>query len=177
MSGFYGVKFSRSEVLAQDRGYSIDANGVVYNNKGKIMKPCILNGYKSLRIRYGRNNKIVNIRYGRFQAYMKFGEKIYEDNICVRHLNGNSLDDSWDNIMIGTHTNNMQDKPKSVRVKASAIASNKRKVSYPKDKIIAIKKAHKEGLSYNQIMEKFNISSKGTISYIINNKYVFYGID
>lgn len=177
MSGFNGNLFHRFEEIAKDRGYIIDANGVVFNKKGVIMKPYIRNGYKFLRIRKLEDKKIIKIKFSRLQAYMKFGDKIYEDNICVRHLNGNSLDDSWDNIMIGTHTNNMQDKPKSVRVKTSAIASNKRKASYPKDKIIAIKKAHKEGLSYNQIMEKFNISSKGTISYIINNKYVFYGID
>lgn len=177
MSSFFGRKFKRFEIIAHNRGYTIDVNGVVYNKKGIIMKPYIINGYKFLRIRYGKDKKMICIKFSRIQAYMKFGDAIYEEDICVRHINGNSLDDSWDNIMIGSHSDNMRDIPKSTRVKSSAIASSKRKSSYSKDKIIAIKKAHNDGLSYKQIMEKFNITSKGTISYIVNNAYIYYGIE
>ena len=39
---------------------------------------------------------------------MKYGEEAFEAD-CVRHLNDNSLDNSWDNIVIGTHMDNHLD--------------------------------------------------------------------
>lgn len=39
----------------------------------------------------------------RLQAYQKFGDKIYEDGIVVRYLNGDRYDNSYDNIGIGTY--------------------------------------------------------------------------
>lgn len=176
MSGFYGNIFSKNEEYAYKKGYRIDKNGNVYGTKHNILKPYInKKNYKTFGIK--QNNQVIHISYHRFQAYMKFGDKIYEEGICVRHLNSNSLDNTWDNIEIGTASDNMLDIPKERRQKITSYISNKRKNAFSKEKIIAIKEAHKNGLSYREIMDKFDVSSKGTISYIINHKHIYYNID
>lgn len=172
---FNGHEFNRREKFAYDKGYRIDRDGVVTNKKGNIIAGFISDIYKYFGIRISKN-KVIKIPFHRFQAYIKFGDDIYLNDICVRHVNGNPLDNKWDNIEIGSQSDNMRDIPKGIRVRSASIASNKRKAAYSKEMIIAIKDAHKEGLSYKNIMDKFGISSKGTISYIVNNKYVFYGI-
>lgn len=176
MSGFYGNIFSKNEEYAYKKGYRIDKNGNVTNPKGLILKGFINQVYRRFGIR-NDDNQTIKISYHRFQAYIKFGDKIYEEGICVRHLNGNSLDNSWDNIEIGTQQDNSLDIPKEKRQAITSYISSQRKNAFSKEKIIAIKEAHKNGLSYKEIMNKFGISSKGTISYIINHKHIYYNID
>lgn len=77
----------------------------------------------------------------------------------VRHLNGNKLDNSFENIAIGTQQDNMLDKPKHKRIEWA---------SHPKYDYESIKKDRLLGMTYRELMNKYNISSKGTISYIIN---------
>lgn len=45
----------------------------------------------------------------RLVAFQKFGIKVFEDKIVVRHLNGNKLDNSPENIMIGSQNDNIKD--------------------------------------------------------------------
>ena len=102
----------------------------------------------------------------RLQAYQKFGDKIYLKNIHVRHKNNISTDNSFENILIGTPSENAMDNPKEDRVKrANHATSFWRK--YDKD---IVKSFHKEnGRSYKKTMSNFNITSKGTLNYILNN--------
>lgn len=176
MAYFYGNKFNEYEKIAYSKGYRVNKDGIVVSKSGRIVSSFLRNGYKHFGIRTQRS-KVVNVPIHRFQAYIKFGDAIYLNNICVRHVNGNPLDNKWDNIEIGTQSDNMRDIPLKIRVKSASIAANKRKAAYSKELIVAVKEAHKDGLSYKNIMDKFGISSKGTVSYIVNNKYVFYGID
>lgn len=176
MSSFHGNFFSKNEAYAYEKGYRIDKDGNAYGLKHRILKPYIdKKNYKFFCCRF--NKKTILISYHRFQAYSKFGDKIYEKEICVRHLNGNPLDNSWNNIEIGTTQENMLDIPKEKRLSITSYMSSQRKNAFSKEKILAIKEAHKNGLSYKEIMDKFGISSKGTISYIINHKYIYYNID
>ncbi|WP_430794437.1 HNH endonuclease [Bacillus thuringiensis] len=48
----------------------------------------------------------------RIIAYLKYGETAFEAE-CVRHLNDNSLDNSWDNIEIGSLYDNHLDAVKN----------------------------------------------------------------
>ena len=66
----------------------------------------------------------------------------------------------------GSHSDNMNDVPKEVRMKAASNANKK----YSDELVEAIKHDKTSGMSYKDLMAKYNISSKGTISYIINKR-------
>lgn len=144
------------------RGYTIDKSGQIFNPKGEKVKGSNNNGYMKMSVR-ALNFESYPLFFHRFQAYQKFGEKIFEDGIVVRHLNGNSLDNSWNNISIGTLHDNMMDIPKEKR----KIMAGKggRKYNY-KD----VRLDREKGLTYKEIMLKYDISSKGTVSHIINSE-------
>ena len=95
------------------------------------------------------------VKFHRFQGYMKFGEDMFKKGMVIRHLNNIKLDNSWYNIAIGTYSQNVADSPVEV-------------YSHPKHSHQNIIEDHKKGMSYNAIMKKYNISSKGTVSFIIN---------
>jgi hypothetical protein len=108
----------------------------------------------------------------RLQAYQKHGDEIFGENIHVRHLNGNPLDNSYDNILIGSVSENSLDRPKNLRIKNAINASNKIR-RFTDSEILEIKNFHKENKStYKETMGKFNISSKGSLHYILNSEYV-----
>lgn len=170
------MKFSRLEISAFKIGYRIDKNGVLRNKDNEIVKCYICSeGYLRFSIRLN-NNKYGTILTHRFQAYIKYGNKIYNNNIEVRHLNGIKTDNSYDNILIGNHSENMLDIDEKIRIKKAMIASKSRKNAYSKDKIRNIKKDRILGMTYSQLMDKYNISSKGTINYILNHDYKYFDI-
>ena len=148
-------------------GYVINNEGKVYNINGKEIKGCIV-GYKN-------NTKYRKIGFRVFQfpsysltihsiqAFKKYGDTLFEKNLEVRHLNGNSLDNSWENIILGTHSQNMMDIPKENRSKKS---------SHPTYNHEEVLKDRKLGMTYKEIMDKHGIKSKGTVSHIINKSYI-----
>ena len=60
----------------------------------------------------------------------------------------------------------MMDQSKEIRVNKASNANKK----YSDELVLEIKEYYNSGHSYKEIMEKFNISSKGTLSYIINKR-------
>lgn len=148
-----------------EKGYRIDKKGTIcYKNnsrKGSIQY-CNKIPYLKISIRIG--NKTCNVPVHRLQAYQKYGDKLFENGIEVRHLNGNSLDNSYGNIIIGTHSENMFDKSKEVRVKQANIATSHIK-KYNHEEIY---KFYNDCKSYEKTMKKFNIPSKGSLHFILN---------
>lgn len=148
------------------KGYYVDKDGNVYSPNKKL-NPNTSNGYLEFGYR-NKNNKIIKLKVHRLQAYQKYGEKVFEDGIVVRHLNGNRLDASYDNIAIGTcHDNNM-DIPEEKR-KEYAINATKHMIKHD---FIKIREFYNKCKSYKETMKHFNISSKGTLHYILNNRYI-----
>jgi hypothetical protein len=128
------------------KGYTIDKEGSVKNPKGEIIEGSIYNGYR----KYSLTN--FTLRGHKFQAYIKYGDKSLEKGMVVRHKNNNSLDNSWDNILIGTQSDNMMDRPKEERVKHS---EKKQYITEElKNKFI---EDNRNGLSHRKIGEKYNI--------------------
>ena len=95
---------------------------------------------------------------------------IYKKGIVVRHLNGNKIDNSHNNISIGTQSQNMLDRPVEER-KKHAMKATKAMMKYKNVNEI-IKYHEKNGKSYKKTMKKFNISSTGTLHYILNNRTI-----
>lgn len=143
---------------AYNKGYRINKQEIVLNTLNKELKPNIKKtGYYTFSIRI--NGRVSNVFVHKLQAYQKYGNTLFNNDIVVRHYNGNSLDNSEDNILIGTQSDNMMDKSEINR---------KLDASNPKYNHEDILKSKEEGLSYSEIMLKYNISSKGTISFIVN---------
>jgi hypothetical protein len=154
-------------IEAYKKGYRVTESGEVISPKGKVLvKLEDKKGYFRFGIKCEDVNYTVTINIHRLQAFQKYGMKLFRDGMEVRHKNGNKKDNSWENILIGTHSDNMMDIPEQVRLeKALHATSFCRK--YDKEEV---KEFYEEnGKSYKKTMEKFNISSKGSLHYILNN--------
>jgi hypothetical protein len=148
-------------LIAFNKGFDIDKKGIVIGISKKIIKGVFVKGYVYISMRL--EDRYLRVGAHRLQTYKKFGDSMFKPGIVVRHLDGNPGNNSWDNIEIGTHSDNMQDIPKHIRVqKAEHATSFVRK----HDKQ-AVKDYYTECLSYKKTMEKFNISSKGTLHFIL----------
>lgn len=152
-------KKTEAIILANQKGYKVTKDGKVINKYNKQLFTNNMNGYFFLCVRIN-TEKSINIAVHRLQAFQKFGEEIFKEKIEVRHLNGNSTDNSYDNIVIGSHYENMMDIPKEKRI------LNSSNPIYCHKSII---EDRKNGLTYKELCIKYNIKSKGTINFIINN--------
>jgi hypothetical protein len=153
---------SLSIILSIEKGYN-EINGEMFYKKKKL-KPILYKNYYFFGVKI-KDGTVCLIPIHRFVAYKKFGNKIFNKKLQVRHLDSNSLNNNFDNIGIGTAKENSSDKDPVVVRNAAMIASNAAK-KHNHNEIIEL---HKQGFSYKQIMKKLNITSKGTISFIIKN--------
>ena len=150
-------------------GYRVTKDGNLLNPKG-IKLGCVNHhGYEQTGLNVNKKHK--NIFTHRLQAYQKYGDKLYEDGIVVRHLNGNALDNSWDNISIGTQRDNILDIPKEKR-KRKNLNANKSHIKYPKSLVYKLREEYNELKSYAKLGRKYNMDRR-TISYLINKRKVF----
>lgn len=158
--------FNRVEKLMFDKGYTVDKYGRLFDKFGhEVIGSISDQGRRCTGVRLD-NGKVRRVPFHRMIAYAKFGDDIYIDGMVVRHLDGNPLNNSWDNIEIGTASDNAMDIPRDRRVARSKNAN----VKYRDDVLEKIKTLIANGASYNVIMETTGITSKGTISYIVNNR-------
>ena len=151
---------------AVDKGYQVDEQGNVWYNNNLRKLTNDTKGYLEFSIRCEGIKRPQNVPVHRLQAYQKFGDKIFEKGIVVRHLDGNPHNNSITNISIGTHQENMMDIPKEQR-----IAHAKHAASYGiKFNADEVKEYYNKCHSYKETMDKFNIPSKGTLHNIIHKR-------
>jgi hypothetical protein len=149
--------------IASEKGYVVDDNGsVFYNGKQRKLH------FKSKKQKYycftaRIDGATTRIEVHRLQAFQKYGSKIFEDGIVVRHLNGDSTDNSIDNIEIGSYQDNSLDVPQKRRLEhAKYMAGFMQK--YNHDEVYEFyQKTH----SYKKTMEQFGITSKNGLHHII----------
>lgn len=162
------MNFNKYEKIAYDKGCRV-INEKIISSTGNERKFDACSGYPKFSITTGSrtdgSRKHFNVSVHRLVAYQKYGDKIYEEGIEVRHLDGNTLNFSEDNISIGTHSENMLDIPQEKR---KEFARNN--VKFSDMDVIAIKKYHSTSQSYKDTMAAFNIVSKGTLWYILNKR-------
>jgi len=154
---------SRYLLYAVEKGYHADDKGIVFSPYGRILKLQLTNdGYYSFTVKkYGRS---VGVKVHRLVAYQKYGDAMFEEGIVVRHLNGNPLDNSKDNIAIGTASDNMMDKSKEVRVAMATKAGRSKTDNYEEFWKMVKEEYDRGGISYNELAKKYN-KSKSTLSY------------
>jgi hypothetical protein len=148
--------------IAKDRGYRIDEKGDVFSPymKLNLMKNAGVYLFFTIKI----NGKCHKVMAHRFQAYFKYGDRVFEKGIVVRHLNGNSMDNSEDNITIGTQSDNMMDIPKELRISHAQKAGDAVRI-YDHE---AVYQYYLQTKSYKKAKEKFGIQSKATVHAIIS---------
>lgn len=154
-------KKNQAIIVAKEKGYTVK-DGDVFSKNKKLKLALNEDGYYLFGIRY--KGIKYTIQVSRFVAYQKFGAKLFEQGIQVRHLDSNSKNNLESNIAIGTASQNAMDKPAEIRKSMAIHASSFSKKHNHED----ILRLHKEGKSYKQIMEILGTKSKGTISFIIN---------
>jgi uncharacterized protein YerC len=152
---------------AYEKGYKVNNEGKVYNPRGKELKGYVNpKGYLQIGIRYDK--KKGNLDVHRLQAYQKFGDKIFEEGVQVRHLDGNALNNSSNNIELGTAYENTMDKSEETRFNSAVIATRKYQNSIRTfEERCEIYNELSKGTSYKNIINKYNIS-KSTLSYMKN---------
>ena len=158
------------EKIAWEKGYYVNGLGEAYSPKGTKLKLKIHNGwYYAFNIKHLGKSRRVNVH--RLQAYQKFKDKIYEQNMVIRHLNGNSFDNTFNNIGIGTPHDNSMDIPKEVRQR-SAINASTATIKYPMELVQEIKEFYNQCKSYKLTKRKYNISSSGTLWKLLNDRKI-----
>jgi hypothetical protein len=143
---------NKAMVYAANKGYKISYDGQVLY-MGKIRKTNKdKQGYERFGVKDERD-RIVSVYVHRLVAFQKYGNNIFERSIQVRHLNGNCLDNSYDNIAIGTARDNQMDKPKDLRYRSALQAS--RHIMHP---VVA---GYIKFESYRAAAKHFGISDNG----------------
>lgn len=163
-------KKNKVVIEAFGAGYDITKDGHLVR-KDKTIKSEFngsINGYLYVSLRLPTVTR-AQVLIHKLQAYKKFGNAMFEYKIVIRHKNGIRTDNSWDNILIGTASDNQMDIPKEVRVSSATTASRKMQNqlrSYEERYLIYEDIWNK--IPYSEIMLKHNISSKGTLSFMKN---------
>jgi len=153
--------------IAWLKGYRVKEDGRVFSHYGNKMSARIgPKGYRTFGVKH--EGRTLTITVARLQAYQKFGEALFEEGQEVRHRNGNSTDDSYENILIGTRHENIMDRtPESRKAHAKHASSRMRRFNDKERE--EIREFHRKCKSYKKTMERFNISSKGTLHYILSS--------
>src|SRR5262245_6634360 len=88
------------ERVAYQKGYRVSECGTVVMGIRGPMHPRNQEGYFRFKVNVGGTD--VSCPVHRLQAFQKYGDQIYAPGLAVRHKNNNSLDNSLDNILLGS---------------------------------------------------------------------------
>jgi hypothetical protein len=143
-------------IEAFEKGYRATPDGRIFSRKGKELKLCKgANGYLVFGIR-SKSCGTKTIPAHRFVAYCKYGESALEAE-CVRHFNGNRDDLSYDNILIGSLSDNFNDNPEQWKIRFALSGANaRRKLTLEQAK--EAKAMLNSGSSMRAVAKKFGIS-------------------
>lgn len=137
-------------------GYRVNNNGEIINPRGKIIKSFLW--WKNPKISYKRFNfRGCKIQVHHLIAMQKFGIEWLFGELLVRHKNDNSLDNSIDNIILGTKSDNwydMSEDKKEKIIKSTTKAHEARRL-FSNEQIRTIRNS-KDVKTYKQLAIEFN---------------------
>lgn len=161
-------KNQKAIVCADNKGYEVKEDGTVISHRNNIISQGTnTNGYPYFSIKM--DGERVTVQTHQLLAYQKFGKELFEEGIEVRHLNGDKTDNRWENIDIGTHSENMMDQPKHVRARKSKAGE---KVGDKEALEIRQRVENNQYTTYQDLAEEYGLKSKSSISYIVNDKLI-----
>ena len=156
-------KINDAVVIAYTKGYRVLDNGVVKSHMGTLRKTINHGGYEKVNVDIG-NSKKFPVPVHKLQAYQKFGEEVFHEDVQVRHLDGDSTNNESDNISIGSASDNAMDKPESLRKSQARRASHSSKDIISVETWLMVDEHQRGGCSYSELSLIFGIS-KSTLSY------------
>jgi len=143
-------------VIAYEMGYRIIDNKL-YKNEKFVSNGYNSKGYLKFAVFHPLLQKLKNVHFHRLLAYEKYGNTWLYSKLLIRHLNGISTDNSWDNIALGTHKDNYDDisidKRKDIGHNIS-IANTK----INSEEFSTIISMRNNNMSLKNIAEKYNVS-------------------
>ena len=147
---------------AYEKGYDINEQGQVIGPHGLILDGYNARGYMQYNFRDSRgiNSKFMGHR---LQGLKKFGDKIFEKNAVIVFADRNTLNCSYDNILLSDRSGVNFRKDKEVRVRSAKTAASHNLKFEHKD----VFNFYQEHKSYKKTMEEFGIKSKSTLNNII----------
>lgn len=167
-------KNAETILIAYEKGYRVDDGKVISPFSGKPRKLQMdTRGYPRFSVRVKNNGywETEDVLVHRLAAYQKYGERIFDQGIEVRHLDNDVKNNLFHNLDIGTPHQNSMDRPEERRFKESVDASTHLR-KFTDREIRQIRRDHALHRSYAYVMNKWEITSKGTLWYVLNNKYV-----
>lgn len=153
------------------KGYHADSEGNVYAPSGKRRK---LRTHLKKKIPYLMFNATspshgrVGIYVHKLVAYQKFGESALQPGIVVRHLDGDSTNNSDANIAIGTNSDNMMDRPPEAR-RAHALKAAAAKRRLTAEQVASVIAAHAAKVPQKQIALRLGVP-RSTICELLQGK-------
>ena len=143
--------------LAFDKGYRVQGDGTVLSKSGhkRVLR---LGGkpgreYWKFTVKHGTVSRPIPVH--QLLAYQKFGVAALEEGVHVRHLNGDALDNTPDNIAIGSPTDNIMDRDPCDRKEHASNLVVTRKLSF--EDVENMKRKRKSGLSYKEIAKSYGV--------------------
>lgn len=154
-------------LAAYDKGYRVvDGKAISPFRAEPLSLRISPSGYYGFCISYDGHREGLFVH--QLIAYQKYGKYVFSPEVEVRHLDNNKLNNLDENISIGTSSENQLDKPKD-ELKRCAINASTKIRKFTDKEMEKIRCFHRG--SYKETMEEFDISSKGTLHYILNTKY------
>jgi len=156
-------KYSRSEEIALVRGYYVSEAGDVIGPNGHPIVCIPARGYLRFAI---RSERMLNVYVHRLQAFQKFGGRVYLHGVVVRHIDGNPLNNSRDNIAIGTNRDNQLDRAPEDRSRSSQLGLQTRDRVSDHD-VVVMRLLSAEGETDEAIGKRFDLRRE-TVRKIVN---------
>lgn len=160
------TKRSAAIRLAFEKGYRVVAGKVISaKNKNRKLTISVLGRtpYHTFNIALNAKERFP-IPVHRLVAYQKFGDAALTPGAHTRHLDGNSLNNLDDNIIIGTGSDNALDRPKEERQKHAAKGRQK----FTEEFIAQLRTEHASGMGYKKLREKHGLPLS-TLSYYLSD--------
>jgi len=153
--------------IASAKGYIVLEDGSVRSPRWKMLR---LHPRGDDRLAFSINTEegSVSVYVHQMVAYQKYGPDAFAEGVEVRHLNNDHKDNRPSNIKLGTHSQNMLDRPVEERVaharKAAAVL---RKLSDLE--VEELRRDRAASMTYKQLRQKYGLT-KSSISYILHAK-------
>jgi hypothetical protein len=164
-------KTQEATIYAYDKGYRVVGNEVIspFSGKARALSMSGQTHYPRFTIKMDDAHRMVEAH--KLSAYQKFGDKAFEDGKIIRHLNTNPLNFRESNLKLMTRTESNLLIPEEDRKKHATNASKKAR-QFDNAKVKEIREFHAEHKSYKKTMDKFDISSSGSLHNILTRNYV-----
>lgn len=112
--------------IAYEKGYRVTDDGVLVGLKGKplTVRKRGKQRYPTFSVKVGENtgSGVFGIPTHRFAGYCFYGDKIFDADLCIRHLDANTENISKENLVLGTYSENEHDKSREDRIRVAKIA-------------------------------------------------------